>query len=119
MQKIIQLKNNKAAIKASESISQIIAQKAEKIKIKSSPEEAIAYYIRQTIECDIPPFLNNEIESILKLTNSPENNLSDPELIKHLSSLEDKFVKRNIFLKRVNDFIKAFSFSETDIYPTH
>ena len=48
-----------------------------------------------------------------------KNKSFDPELIKHLSSLEDKFVKRNIFLKRVNDFIKAFSFSETDIYPTH
>ena len=87
-QKLSHSKNNKAAIKASESISQIIAQKAEKIKIKSSPEEAVAYYIRHCIECDIPPFLNNEIESILKLTNSPENNLSDPELIKHHFQLQ-------------------------------
>lgn len=48
-----------------------------------------------------------------------KNKKFNPELIKHLSSLEGKFIKRNIFLKRVNDFIKAISFSETDIYPTH
>lgn len=48
-----------------------------------------------------------------------KNKNFNPELIKHLSSLEGKFIKRNIFLKRVNDFIKAISFSETDIYPTH
>ena len=47
-----------------------------------------------------------------------KNKSFDPELIKHLSSLKTNLSKK-YFLKRVNDFIKAISFSETDIYPTH
>ena len=81
-------KNTKAALKASESISQIIAKKAKEIKTKTSPEEAVSYYIRQSIEYYIPPSLNKEIEGILKLINPPGNGLSDPELLKHHFQLQ-------------------------------
>ena len=79
-------KNTKAALKASESISQIIAKKAK--EISKSPEEAVAYYIRESIEFDIPISLNKEIEGILKLINPPGNNLSDPVLLKHHYQLQ-------------------------------
>ncbi len=81
-------KNTKAVLKASESISQIIAKKAREFITKTSPEEVVAYYIRQSIEYEIPPSVNKEIECILKVINPPGNDLSDPELLKHHFQLQ-------------------------------
>ena len=47
-----------------------------------------------------------------------KNKSFDPELIKHLSSLEDKFVKRIFFLKELMILLKLLVFQKL-IYPTH
>ena len=86
--KLSHSENAKVAAKASESIGQIIAQKAKAISTKKSPKSAIFYYIQQNFKHDLSPTLNREVKEILIQMNSSGSDSSDPELLKQHYQLQ-------------------------------
>jgi len=71
------------AQKASELVSDHLARKAKKISKKSSPEEAIAFFINQHIKLKLVPSMNKGVKKILQQLDAFDGTFQDPELEQH------------------------------------
>ena len=75
--------NEKIAQKASELVSQHLSHKARTISQKSSPEEAIAFFIKQHIKLKLVPTMNEVVKKTLQQLDVFDGTCQDPELEQH------------------------------------
>lgn len=72
--------NKETATKASKSISKVLTKMALISSPKSSPEEAISFYIREHLKLKLAPKFNNGLKAILEQLEQSNTDFSDPEL---------------------------------------
>ena len=72
--------NKETATKASKSISKVLTKMALTSSPKSSPEEAISFYIREHLKLKLAPKFNNGLKAILEQLEQSNTDFSDPEL---------------------------------------
>ena len=75
--------NKEIAQKASELISQRLARKARTISKKTSPKEAIAFFIKEHIKLKLAPRLNKSVIKSFRQLNAFDGTFQDPELEQH------------------------------------
>ena len=75
--------NENIAEKASGLVSQLLSRRARKISKKSSPEEAIAFFIKEHIKLKLVPRLNKGVNKILQQLDAFNGTFQDPELERH------------------------------------
>lgn len=81
--KLARSDDEKIAQKASELVSQHLSRRARTISKKRSPEEAIAFFIKQHIKLKLAPSMNLGITKVLQQLDGFNGTFQEPELEQH------------------------------------